>query len=115
MRRILLLFIIVASGYLSFSQAAKRTFDLDHIIIWTEKDAPELKLFEEKGFPIASRGFLLTGLVQKAATSVSTTSYRNFCTPTKTQPLTQTLIEHSWRKELTDVKQANHLSASVCP
>jgi hypothetical protein len=61
MKKVLLLFLLVGSYCLSLGQAAKPTFDLDHIIIWTEKGVPELKLFEEKGFTIFSRAMPHTG------------------------------------------------------
>lgn len=35
------------------AQGTNPRLDLDHIIIWTEKDAPQVKSFEEKGFSIS--------------------------------------------------------------
>jgi hypothetical protein len=61
MKSILLAFSLFIHYYGVLAQEIKPKFDLDHLIIWTEKDAPELKLFEERGFTIASKVFLHTG------------------------------------------------------
>jgi hypothetical protein len=63
MKNILLAFTLLMSYYyIGNAQGTNHRFDLDHIIIWTEKDAPERRLFEEKGFTIAPLKMVHTGM-----------------------------------------------------
>jgi hypothetical protein len=54
MKKFLFLFLVIGSNYLALAQSTRPVFDLDHIIVWTQEGAPELKLFEEQGFTPAS-------------------------------------------------------------
>jgi hypothetical protein len=54
MKKFLFLFIVLVSYCLALGQSARPVFDLDHLIVLTQKGAPELKLFEEQGFTPAS-------------------------------------------------------------
>jgi hypothetical protein len=54
MKKFLFLFLVLGSNCLALGQSARPVFDLDHLIVWTEKGAPELKLFEEQGVTPAS-------------------------------------------------------------
>ncbi len=62
MKTILLTFAFFVCPYTNFAQKTQPQFDLDHIIIWTQKGAPELGLFEEKGFSIADHKMVHTGI-----------------------------------------------------
>ncbi len=56
-----MLFILATNNCLSFAQSTAPKLAIDHIFIWTEKGAPEISLFEEKGFALSPNVMVHTG------------------------------------------------------
>jgi hypothetical protein len=61
MRKFLLLFTLAGIYCVSLAQSTTPKLAIDHIIIWTEKGAPEIKDFEKKGFKISPLTMAHTG------------------------------------------------------
>ncbi len=49
------------SYHIVFSQQTTSKLDIDHIILWTKKDAPDTSLFQQKGFTIDKRKMIHNG------------------------------------------------------
>jgi len=61
MKKNLLILILTVIYQFTFSQQASSQLDIDHIIIWTKKDAPDTSIFQQKGFTIDNRKMTHTG------------------------------------------------------
>jgi hypothetical protein len=62
MKNILLAFTLLVSYYTGNAQGTKPRLEIDHIIIMTEKEAPETKLFEQHGFAVSPFGSVQNGM-----------------------------------------------------
>jgi hypothetical protein len=62
MKNILLAFTLLVSYFTGNAQGTRSRLEIDHIIIMTEKEAPETKLFEQNGFAVSPFGSVMKGI-----------------------------------------------------